>query len=208
LFLVSHAVALRRGLAVLLDADPRFAVVGEGNSAAEARARVPAVTPDLVVVSRRLPDGTGFDLTRELRSARPGQRVLILSVEVDDVMSAEALDAGAAGLVTAFIDERDLSDALVRAACGETLVAADVVRRLLEANRRSAPDPLISLTPLERELFELVGEGLTNPEIADRLRLSHGTVRNYVSRMMHKLGMERRAQVVALATRTTDAAGA
>jgi len=201
LYLVTHAVALREMVAVALDGQDAFDVVGQCSSGAQALAELPHLEVDLAVVTRRLPDMTGTDLARRLHGALPDVRVLLLSTVCDEELLAEALDAGAAGVATAWADRAALDDALLRAARGETVAPADVLRRLLRSGRQRADDPLAALTPIEREIVSLIGQGLTNPEIAERLRLAHGTVRNYVSRLMTKIGVRRRAQVVALAAR-------
>jgi two-component system, NarL family, response regulator DevR len=201
LYLVTHAVALREMVAVALDGQDAFDVVGQCSSGAQALAALPRVDADLAVVTRRLPDMTGVELARRLHRQLPDVRVLLLSTVCDEELLAEALDAGAAGVATAWADRAALDDALLRAARGETVAPADVLRRLLRAGRARDDDPLAPLTPLEREIVSLISQGLTNPEIAVRLRLAHGTVRNYVSRLMTKIGVRRRAQLVALATR-------
>ena len=198
-FLVSHAIALREALATMLDADPRFVVVGQADSAAQARARVPAARPDLVVVTRVLPDVPGVELIAELHRSRLPSELLLFSVWLDDDLLRDALAAGAVGVHTyADVDEEGLADVLVRAAAGEAVLPADAMRRLMRESE-PGPDPLADLTATERRVFELVGEGLSNREIASAMHLGEGTARNYVSRMMHKLGKSRRAQVVAMA---------
>jgi two-component system response regulator DevR len=204
LFLVTHAVAIRELVAAALDDKPDFDVVGQCSSGAQALAQVPHVEVDLVVATRVLPDAGGTDLVRRLLEQRPGLRALILSSYCDEVLLAEALDAGAVGVATVWSDQAGLDDALLRAARGDTVAPADVLRELLRRDRARDAGPLATLTPLEREIFDLIGQGATNPEIATQLRLAHGTVRNYVSRLMTKIGVRRRAEVVALAvTRST-----
>jgi two-component system response regulator DevR len=200
-FLVSHAIAVRAAVADMLDRDARFDVVGQAATGKQAVVRVPATRPDLVVATRVLPDTTGVELIAEvLRLQRPMQAVLFSSW-VDDGLLRDALAAGAVGVQTYdFLDEEGLAEVLVRAAAGQAVVPADAMRRLLAGSAEVVPDPLGELTETERAIFELVGEGYTNREIAAALHLADGTARNYVSRLMHKLGVRRRAQVVALAS--------
>lgn len=199
LFLVTHAVAIREMVAAALDDRAAFDVVGQCSSGAQALAQLPHLEVDLVVVTRVLPDTSGTELVRRLDTELPGRRSLILSSYCDEVLLAEALDAGAAGVATVWADRVGLDDALLRAARGETVAPADVLRLLLRHDRARDAGPLADLTPLEREIFDLVAQGATNPEIATQLRLAHGTVRNYVSRLMAKVGVRRRAEVAALA---------
>ena len=210
-FLVSHAIALREALAAVLDADPRFDVVGQADSAAQARVRVPAARPDLVVVTRVLPDLPGVELIAELHRSGLESELVLFSVWVDDELLRAALAAGAVGVQTfAYVDQEAMADVLLRAAAGEAVLPADAMRRLMRGVPEPAPDPLADLTDNERRIFELVGDGLTNREIATAMHLGEGTARNYVSRLMHKLGKSRRAQVVVMAAeqRTQSAAAA
>ncbi|HEU4330742.1 MAG TPA: response regulator transcription factor [Lapillicoccus sp.] len=208
-FLVSHAIALREALAAQLDADPRFEIVGQADSAAQARVRVPAARPDLVVVTRVLPDVPGVELIAELHRSGLESQLVLFSVWVDDELLRSALAAGAVGVQTyAYVDQEAMADVLLRAAAGEAVLPADAMRRLMRGLPEPEPDPLAELTDNERRIFELVGDGMTNREIATALHLGEGTARNYVSRLMHKLGKSRRAQVVAMAAeqRTQSAA--
>jgi two-component system response regulator DevR len=208
-FLVSHAIALREAVAAMLDADQRFSVVGQAGTAAQARARVPATGPDVVVVTRVLPDVPGVELIADLHRSGVESEMVLFSVWVDDELLRAALDAGAVGVHTyADVDQEGMADVLLRAAAGEAVLPADAMRRLMRAPA-DPPDPLADLTAAERRIFELVGEGMSNREIAAAMHLGEGTARNYVSRLMHKLGKSRRAQVVAMAAvqRTHPAAG-
>ena len=208
-FLVSHAIALREALAAQLDADPRFEIVGQADSAAQARVRVPAARPNLVVVTRVLPDVPGVELIAELHRSGLESQLVLFSVWVDDELLRSALAAGAVGVQTyAYVDQEAMADVLLRAAAGEAVLPADAMRRLMRGLPEPEPDPLAELTDNERRIFELVGDGMTNREIATAMHLGEGTARNYVSRLMHKLGKSRRAQVVAMAAeqRTQSAA--
>ena len=202
LFLVSPARAVRRALALALDDEDDIEVVGEADTSREALARVPAVRPDVVLAGSRLRDPDSAEMCRLLLEARPDLHVLFIDVDADQKLVAEVMTAGASGMVPDTSDEDDLVDAIETAAAGRTVMSAKALRTILHASQKVvAPDPLAGLTPLERELFDLVGQGLSNAEIAREMRLAPGTVRNYVSRLLRKLGVERRAQLVVLAAR-------
>ena len=201
LFLVSPALAIRHALARALDAEANMVVVGEARSAAQALTRVPAAQPDVVLAGAHLREPDSPEMCRRLRAAMPDLQVLMIGVNAPEELVAAAISAGAAGVVPHTIDERELVEAMETAAAGRVVISTTTMMNLLRTRQAMADDPLAHLTPLERELFVLVGEGLTNAEIAQRLRLAPGTVRNYVSRLLRKLEFERRAQVVALAAR-------
>ena len=200
-FLVSHAIAVRAAVADMLDRDPRFDVVGQATTGQQAMVRVPAARPDLLVVTRVLPDTSGVQLIAEILALRLPMQAVLFSVWVDDELLRAALAAGAVGVQSYdFLDEEGLAEVLVRAAAGQAVLPADAMRRLLTGPAEPEADPLAELTDTERTIFELVGEGYTNREIAAAMHLADGTTRNYVSRLMNKLGVRRRAQVVALAS--------
>jgi len=200
-FLVSHAIAVRAAVADMLDRDPRFDVVGQATTGKQAMARIPATRPDLLVATRVLPDTTGVQLIADILGLRLPMQAVLFSVWVDDDLLRDALAAGAVGVQCYdFLDEEGLAEVLVRAAAGQAVLPADAMRRLMSGAAAPGPDPLAELTDTERRIFELVGEGYTNREIAAAMHLADGTTRNYVSRLMHKLGVRRRAQVVALAS--------
>ena len=202
LFLVSPARAVRRALALALDDEDDIEVVGEADTSGEALARVPAVRPDVVLAGSRLRDPDSAEMCRLLLEALPDLHVLFIDVDADQKLVAEVMTAGASGMVPDTSDEDDLVDAIETAAAGRTVMSSKALRTILHASQKVvAPDPLAGLTPLERELFDLVGQGLSNAEIAREMRLAPGTVRNYVSRLLRKLGVERRAQLVVLAAR-------
>jgi DNA-binding NarL/FixJ family response regulator len=202
LFLVSPALAIRRSLSKALDAEPQIVVIGEARTSTQALARVPAVRPDVVLAGAHLTEPDSPEMCRWLRGTMPRLQVLMIGVNAPLELIEAALRAGAAGVVPHTIDEPELVRAIETAAAGRTVMSTDTLTNILRTEADAAvPDPLADLSGLERELFYLVGEGLTNAEIAGRLWLTPGTVRNYVSRLLRKLGVERRAQVVALATR-------
>ncbi len=200
-FLVSHAIAVRSAVAGMLDRDARFDVVGQATTGAEAMVRVPAARPDLLVATRVLPDTTGIQLIADVLSLRLPMQAVLFSIWVDDDLLRGALAAGAVGVQCYdFLDEEGLAEVLVRAARGQAVLPADAMRRLMTGTAAPEVDPLAGLTDTERTIVALVGEGYTNREIAAEMHLAEGTTRNYVSRLMHKLGVRRRAQVVALAS--------
>jgi two-component system response regulator DevR len=202
LFLASPALAIRRALARALDAEADLEVVGEARSATQALARVPAARPHVVVAGAHLREPDAPELCRRLLAGMPNLYVLFIGVNATQELVAGVIRAGAAGVVPHTIDEDELVEAIRTAAAGRMVMSKDTLTDVLRAERAAmATDPLVDLTSLERGLFALVGEGLTNAEIAERMHLSPGTVRNYVSRLLRKLHVERRAQVVALAAR-------
>jgi two-component system response regulator DevR len=201
LFLVSPALAVRRALARALDGEAAIDVVGEATTSSEALVRVRAARPDVVLAGSRLRDPDAVEMCRLLLSDVPGLHVLIVDVDEDEKFAGAAFSAGASGVVPDTADEPDLVDAIETAASGRMVMSTKALMRILNAENEAANDPLANLTPLERELFELVGQGLSNGEIAEKMRLAPGTVRNYVSRLLRKLALDRRAQVVALAAR-------
>ena len=206
LFLVSPALAIRRALARSLDEEGEIVVVGEANSAVDALTRAPAARPHVVLAGAHLRDPDTPEMCRRLHGAMPEAHILVVGVNASHDLVADTITAGAAGVVPHTIDETELMDAIRTAAAGRMVMSTDAFMDLLQGHARSAHDPLQSLTPLERELFDLVGEGMSNAEIAERMYLSQGTVRNYVSRLFRKLRVERRAQLVAQAARLSSTA--
>ena len=203
LFLVSPALAIRRALARALDAEPQIVVIGEARTSSQAVTRVPAVRPDVVLASAHLTDPDSPEMCRRLRAGMADLQVLMVGVNAPLPLIEAVVRAGAAGVVPHTIDEPELVEAIETVASGRTVMSTDTLMTILRAESKPVrPDPLANLSGLERELFYLVGEGLSNAEIAERLHLSPGTVRNYVSRLFRKLDVERRAQVIALAARS------
>jgi two-component system, NarL family, response regulator DevR len=201
-FLLDDHEVVRRGVRDLLESDPGITVVGEASTAGEALARVPALMPDVAVLDVRLPDGDGVTVCRDLRSRLPELACLMLTSFADDEALYDAVLAGAAGYVLKQIRGSDLIGAVRTVAAGGSLLdpkaTAAVMQRLRDQANRS--DPLNGLTDQERNILALVGEGLTNRQIGERLFLAEKTVKNYVSSVLAKLGMERRTQVAVLAT--------
>ena len=202
-YLLDDHEIVRRGVADLLAAEGDIEVVGESGSAQEAIRRIPAVRPDVAVLDARLPDGSGIDVCREIRSVDPSIRALILTSYEDDEALFAAIMAGAAGYVLKQIRGTDLVDTVRRIAAGQSLLDPAVTQRVLERIRRGVepPEELRSLTEQERRILEHIAEGLTNREIAERMFLAEKTVKNYVSSMLAKLGVERRTQAAVLACR-------
>jgi DNA-binding NarL/FixJ family response regulator len=201
-FLLDDHEVVRRGVADLLEAEPDLTVVGEAATAAEALARVPAVRPDVAVLDVRLPDGDGVTVCRELRSRLPDLRCLMLTSFADDDALFDAIMAGASGYVLKQIRGTDLVGAVRTVASGQSLLDPRTTAKVLERLRTSTDDksPVATLTEQERTVLALIGEGLTNREIAERMFLAEKTVKNYVSHLLAKLGMQRRTQAAVLAT--------
>jgi two-component system, NarL family, response regulator DevR len=196
--LVDDHEVVRRGLRDLLDGEPGIEVVAEAGGVEEALVRVGATRPDVVVVDVRLPDGDGVSLCRALREREPAPRCLVLTAFDDERALVEAIAAGASGYLLKQVRGQDLVDAVREVAAGRSLLDPVTTARVLDRMRReSAPDELSALTERERKVLELVGEGLTNRQIAERLFLAEKTVKNYVTSVLAKLGMERRTQAVA-----------
>ncbi len=205
-YLLDDHEVVRRGLRDMLEAEGDIEVVGESGSAVEATHRIPALKPDVAVLDGRLPDGSGVDVCREVRSVDPGIRALILTSYEDDEALFAAIMAGAAGYVLKQIRGTDLVDGIRRVAAGQSLLDPAVTARVLDRIRNGPEQPaeLRDLTEQERKILLLVAEGLTNREIAGRMFLAEKTVKNYVSSLLSKLGLERRTQAAVLAAKLLD----
>lgn len=203
IFLLDDHEVVRRGVANLLELEGDLTVVGEAGSIAEAMARVPATRPDVAVFDVRLPDGSGVEACRDLRDRTPGTVYLMLTSYADDEALFEAIMAGASGYILKDIRGNDLVDAIRTVASGKSLLDPALTQRVLERIRagRNGDGRLTALSDQERRILELIGEGLTNRQIGDRLHLAEKTVKNYVSSLLAKLGMERRTQAAAFVTR-------
>jgi DNA-binding NarL/FixJ family response regulator len=198
-FLVDDHEVVRRGVAEVLEADPDITVVGEAGTVREALARVPAAAPDVAVLDVRLPDGDGVTLCRELLQGNPGLVCLMLTSFGDDEAMMNAVIAGAAGFVLKDVRGNDLVQAVRTVAAGGSLLDPHAVSVLLERLRAPKPtDPLADLSEQERRIFGLIGEGMSNREIAERMSLAEKTVKNYVSNVLTKLGLQRRTQAAVL----------
>jgi DNA-binding NarL/FixJ family response regulator len=205
-FLLDDHEIVRRGVRELLEAEPDITVVGEAGTAASALARIPALRPDVAVLDIRLPDGDGVTVCRDIRSTMPEVACLMLTSFGDDEALFDAIMAGAAGYVLKQIRGTDLVGAVRTVASGQSLLdpqaASKVMRRMRDQTARA--DPLAALTGQERRILELIGDGLTNRQIGERMYLAEKTVKNYVSALFAKLGMERRTQAAAYAARIFD----
>jgi two-component system response regulator DevR len=196
--LVDDHEIVRRGLRDLLDGEPGIEVVAEAGGVAEALTMASAKRPDVAVVDVRLPDGDGVALCRTLRSLEPAPRCLVLTAFDDERALVEAILAGAGGYLLKQVRGQDVVHAVREVAAGRSLLDPVTTARVLDRMRRSAQtDDLAALTERERRVLELIGEGLTNKEIGARLFLAEKTVKNYVTSVLAKLGMERRTQAVA-----------
>ena len=202
-FLLDDHEIVRRGVADVLETDPGVTVIGEAKNAAEALARVPALRPDVAVLDVRLPDGDGVSVCRELRSKMPDLRVIMLTSYSDDEALFEAIMAGASGYLLKQILGQDLVTAVRTVAAGGSLIDPAATAAVLDRMRRAAEPagPMAKLSDQERTVLQLIGEGLTNRQIGERMFLAEKTVKNYVSHLLAKLGMERRTQAAVLATR-------
>jgi DNA-binding NarL/FixJ family response regulator len=205
-FLLDDHEIVRRGVRELLESEPDIEVVGEAGTAASALARIPALRPQVAVLDVRLPDGDGVSVCREIRSRMPSVACLMLTSFGDDEALFDAIMAGAAGYVLKQIRGTDLVGAIRTIATGGSLLdpaaASRVMRRMRDQVARA--DPLAGLTGQERRILELIGEGLTNRQIGEQMFLAEKTVKNYVSALFAKLGMERRTQAAAYAARVFD----
>ncbi|SMC58108.1 two component transcriptional regulator, LuxR family [Kibdelosporangium aridum] len=187
-------------MAALLGTNPDISVVGEASTAAEALAKVPLLKPDVAVLDVRLPDGDGVQVCRDLRADMPDLKCLMLTSYSDDEALFESVMAGAAGYVLKEVRGGDLVRAIRTVAQGGSLLDPTATTQVLTRLRKGPTDKLAELTEQERRVLELIGEGMTNRQIAERLFLAEKTVKNYVSNLLAKLGMRRRTQAAVLAT--------
>ncbi|PXX71410.1 LuxR family two component transcriptional regulator [Nocardia tenerifensis] len=203
-FLVDDHEIVRRGVSDLIDLEPDLEVIGEADSVSQAMARIPALRPQVVVLDVRLPDGNGIELCRELLSAHPELRCLILTSFTDEQAMLNAILAGASGYVVKDIKSLELIEAIRAVGAGKSLLdsrAAAALMAKLRSEAEAKSGPLATLTDQERTLLALLGEGLTNRQIAARMFLAEKTVKNYVSRLLTKLGVERRTQAAVIASK-------
>ncbi|MEU5365767.1 response regulator transcription factor [Streptomyces sp. NPDC005925] len=204
-FLLDDHEVVRRGVHELLAGEDDIEVVGEAGTAADALARIPADRPDVAVLDVRLPDGSGVEVCRDIRSRDESVRCLMLTSFADDEALFEAIMAGAAGYVLKAIRGTELLAAVRDVAAGKSLLdpvaTARVLERLRDGGGPREDDALANLTAQERRILELIGEGLTNRVIGERLGLAEKTIKNYVSGLLAKLGMQRRSQAAAYVAR-------
>ncbi|MFJ8383961.1 response regulator [Streptomyces sp. NPDC094438] len=209
-FLLDDHEVVRRGLHDLLDAEPGIEVVGEASTAEQALARGPALRPHVAVLDVRLPDSDGITVCRELRSRLPELACLMLTSFDDEDALLDAIMAGAAGYVLKQIKGSDLVSAVRMVATGQSMLDPATTARLMqslrgpEAGKPPEDQRLAGLSERERAVLELIGEGLTNRQIAGQLYLSEKTVKNHISRVLAKLGVERRVQAAVIAAQVRE----
>jgi two-component system response regulator DevR len=208
-FLLDDHEVVRRGVRELLDAEDDVEVVGEADTAERALARIPATRPDVAILDVRLPDGDGIAVCREIRSNHDEIACLILTSFSDDEALVQAIVAGASGYLLKQIRGNDIVDAVRRVAGGASLLDPAIVERVAERLRRPPVEDerLARLTGQERKILALIADGLTNRQIAGELHLAEKTVKNYVSNLLSKLGMERRTQAAVFAARLDAESG-
>ncbi len=195
-FLLDDHEVVRRGVADLLESEGDIEVIGEASTAAQAMARVPALNPQVAVLDVQLPDGNGVTVCRDLRSQFPDLKCLMLTSFEDDEALLDAIVAGASGYVLKQIRGTDLIGAVRTVASGGSLLDPSATARVMQRIRNEAnkTDPLSELTDQERKILDLIGEGMTNRQIGEQLFLAEKTVKNYVSSILSKLGLQRRTQ--------------
>lgn len=206
IFLLDDHEIVRRGLRELLEGTGEMEVVGEAGTAEDALRRIPPTKPDVAVLDVRLPDGDGVEVCREIRSRQPDVNCLMLTSYSDDEALFDAIMAGAAGYVLKQIKSSELVDAIKKVAAGQSLLDPVLTARVLERLRTGGgeDEKLDSLTEQERRILELLAEGLTNRQIAERMFLAEKTVKNYVSNLLAKMGMQRRTEAAVYAARLAE----
>jgi DNA-binding NarL/FixJ family response regulator len=208
-FLLDDHEVVRRGVRELLDAEADIEVVGEAETVERALARLPAVRPDVALLDMRLPDGDGVTVCREIRSQLDDVACIILTSFSDDEALVQAILAGASGYLLKEIRGNDIVEAVRRVAAGASLLDPSLVERVTERLKHppEQDERLARLTPQERRILGLIADGLTNRQIGDRMHLAEKTVKNYVSNLLAKLGMERRTQAAVFATKIDRTSG-
>jgi two-component system response regulator DevR len=205
-FLLDDHEVVRRGVRDLLEGSGDIEVVGEAGTAEEALGRIASARADVALLDMRLPDGNGVEVCREIRSRHSEIACLILTSFADDEALFDAIMAGAAGYLLKQVKGTDLVDAVHRVAAGQSLLDPEITARVLERLRKPPEEDerLARLTEQERKILDLIAEGLTNRQIAERMFLAEKTVKNYVSNLLAKLGMERRTEAAVFAARLND----
>lgn len=202
-FLLDDHELVRRGLADLLGLEDDIDVVGEAGSVKDALVRIPAARPDVAVLDVRLPDGNGVEVCRDIRAQMPTVQCLMLTSYSDDEALFDAIMAGASGYVLKDIRGNDLVEAIRQISQGRSLLDPALTQRVLERLRQGEKHDELDdvLSEQERRILELIGDGLTNRQIGEQMHLAEKTVKNYVSSLLAKLGMERRTQAAAFVAR-------
>jgi len=202
-FLLDDHEVVRRGIRELLEAEGDIEVVGESGLAQEAARRIPALRPDVAILDGRLPDGTGMEVCRDVRSVDPSIKALILTSYDDDDALFAAIMGGASGYILKQVRGNDFVDTVRRVAAGQSTLDPAMTAQVLERVRTGPPQDreLEGLTAQEHRILELIGEGLTNRQIAERMFLAEKTVKNYVSSLLAKLGLSSRTQAAIFATK-------
>ena len=205
-YLLDDHELVRRGIRDLLEASGDIEVVGESGLAQEAARRIPALRPDVAILDGRLPDGSGIDVCRTVRSVDPEIKALILTSYDDDDALFAAIMAGASGYLLKQVRGEDFLEGVRRVAAGQSMLDPAMTAQVLDRIRNGpgADDELDVLTPQERRILDLVGQGLTNREVARRMTLSEKTVKNYVSSMLGKLGLASRTQAAVFVAKHSD----
>jgi DNA-binding NarL/FixJ family response regulator len=202
-FLLDDHEVVRRGLRELLESEPGIVVVGESGRAEEATRRIPALRPDVAILDARLPDGSGIDVCREIRSRDPQVKALILTSYDDDEALFAAIMAGAAGYTLKQVRGNDLVETVRRVAAGQSTLDPSVTAAVLDRVRNGPPvdKELERLTSQEQRILDLIGQGMTNRQIGEQMFLAEKTVKNYVSSMLAKLGLTSRTQAAIFSTK-------
>ncbi len=202
-FLLDDHEIVRRGIKELLEGEPDIVVVGESGLADEAARRIPALRPDVAILDARLPDGSGIDVCREIRSRDPDIKALILTSYDDDEALFAAIMAGAAGYTLKQVKGNDLVETVRRVAAGQSTLDPSVTAAVLDRVRNGPPvdKELERLTGQEQRILDLIGDGLTNRQIGEQMFLAEKTVKNYVSSMLAKLGLTSRTQAAIFSTK-------
>ena len=203
-FVLDDHELVRRGLQELLGQEPDMKVVGEAGTAAEGLSRIPPTKPHVGLLDLRLPDGSGVEVCREMRSRHPEINFIMLTSFSDDEAVLDAIMAGAAGYLLKQIKGNDLVSAIRRVAQGQSLLDPTVTARVLERLRGGEEEAVANLTEQERRILDLIAEGCTNRQIAEQMYLAEKTVKNYVSNLLAKLGMSRRTEAGVYAARLSE----
>jgi two-component system, NarL family, response regulator DevR len=208
-FLLDDHDIVRRGLAHLFEVQDDIEVVGEAGTAEEALSRIPPTRPDVALLDVRLPDSDGVEVCREIRSRHPEIQCLMLTSFSDDEALFDAIMAGASGFILKQVNSEEIVQAVRFVANGQSLLDPAVTGRVLERLRKGPEEDerLSKLSPQERNILELIADGLTNRQIAAKIHLAEKTVKNYVSNLLTKLGMERRTQAAVYAARLAEQRG-